>query len=70
MLRFELNNYRWVCNCNRIYEIGIPCRHLIAVILKYGGEIEYYINDRWIPTKMDKEKIRKFRQKLVTDRDL
>jgi hypothetical protein len=39
-------------------------------VLKYGGDLEYYVNERWIPTKMDKEKIKKLRQKLPTDRDL
>jgi hypothetical protein len=38
--------------------------------LKYGGDLEYYINERWIATKMDQEKLKKLRQKLPTDRDL
>lgn len=47
------SNY-WMCNCGRLYETGIPCRHLIAIILKFGGSLEYYIDSRWLPIKGDR----------------
>lgn len=31
-----------------IYWSGIPCAHLLFVILRFKGSIVYYINSRWL----------------------
>ena len=31
-----------------IYWSGIPCAHLLFIILRFKGSIVYYINSRWL----------------------
>lgn len=46
-LKFNIESNHWYCECKVINWSGLPCSHLISVILHFGGSIEYYINSRW-----------------------
>ena len=47
-LRYLLEEDHWICNCKMINRIGLPCPHLMAVVIKYSGDITYYVNSRWL----------------------
>lgn len=35
-----------------LYWSGLPCAHLIHVVMKSGGSLRYYVNSRWIEKKV------------------
>ena len=58
----------WKCNCRLTYFIGLPCSHMIKVIMLYGGSLRYYINTRWVIEEKDMEYERLYENRgLVTE---
>lgn len=44
----EVNNF-WNCNCAKLVQIGLPCSHLLLVLIKMKASILYYVHSRWKP---------------------
>lgn len=34
----------WRCSCQWVYWTGVPCCHIIKMVLRQGGELRYYVN--------------------------
>lgn len=50
--KYFLDDNCWKCNCRVIVLTGLPCSHLIRVILLTKGSLDYYIHSRWFfPSK-------------------
>lgn len=50
-VRFSIKFDHWICECNYIILLGLPCEHLIRIIEFMKGSLSYYINSRWFHTK-------------------
>lgn len=53
--RFSTEFDHWECECRQLYIVGIPCCHLMCVIIdpEVSGSLIYYINSRWIHEKQE-----------------
>ena len=49
-VKYFPDQFCWKCNCSLICFTGLPCPHLIRVVLAHQGSLQYYVNERWIVT--------------------
>lgn len=47
IVKFNIEKNCWECNCLLQFWIGLPCPHIIRLLILYEGSINYYINSKW-----------------------
>jgi hypothetical protein len=63
----SMENERIVCTCDYSEKCGIPCSHVIKVIVLIHEDVRNYIHDRWkidLKNEEDKYEISKGRPRI------
>jgi hypothetical protein len=47
VVKYNMSSSFWECSCKKLMREGLPCQHLLLVVILFKGEIAFYVNSRW-----------------------